>query len=359
MDIHDMALTFQSMGHDVAVAAALPGKRRLVGYRVRQAVCGTYLLTSRHTVNGYETARVGHWLVPRLVEKLIKDQRPDLVIVQGGGAHRLAQVAVQQQIPVVIRRISVGAVEELASAARGDPGVRALLSHPLVQIVSVSQFVAAKAAELLDIETPVHYPLMRLADYRADRHTPQHVTFVNPIPFKGVDLVLQVAALLPQHQFLFAEAWPLGRKQGRTLQRQLAELPNVTFRPRSVGLKDVYRTTSVLLVPTQGEEAFGRVVIEAGANGIPVIATRVGGIPEALGDSGILFGLADPPELWAKALGHLLADTDCYARLRALAVRNAQRDDFDESAASRFLDLISDHATRRNLPPARLAPAAE
>ena len=53
-------------------------------------------------------------------------------------------------------------------------------------------------------------------------------------------------------------------------------------------MKDFYRHIDLLLVPSIGAEGFGLVIPEAAANGIPVIANRIGGIPEALGDSGIL-----------------------------------------------------------------------
>jgi Glycosyl transferases group 1 len=45
---------------------------------------------------------------------------------------------------------------------------------------------------------------------------------------------------------------------------------------------EIYSSTSLLLMPSQWEEAFGRVALEACANGIPVVVSKIEGIPEAV-----------------------------------------------------------------------------
>ena len=87
----------------------------------------------------------------------------------------------------------------------------------------------------------------------------------------------------------------------------MSGLANVSLRPRSVGLADVYRSTALLLVPSQCPEAFSRVVLEACANGIPVLASRAGGVPEAMGESGVLLDPADSADRWARAIEEILA----------------------------------------------------
>jgi glycosyltransferase involved in cell wall biosynthesis len=49
----------------------------------------------------------------------------------------------------------------------------------------------------------------------------------------------------------------------------------------------------LVVVPSQGEEAFGRTVIEALSTGRPVVASEVGGIPEIL--TGELASFQVPP----------------------------------------------------------------
>ena len=73
---------------------------------------------------------------------------------------------------------------------------------------------------------------------------------------------------------------------GRGYNR-FAPLPdNVTYLGHQADMKEFYRRIKIILVPSLVEEGFSRMILEAAANGIPAIANQVGGIPEALGDSG-------------------------------------------------------------------------
>jgi glycosyltransferase involved in cell wall biosynthesis len=350
MAIHHLALTFRSHGHDVAVVSALPGRGRLLGYRLLEQMTGRLVRRSRDTGNGYPTYRAGTWAVPRLLAGQLAARRPDAVIVQGTAAEVLAGLAAGRGIPVIIRQIADGSVTGLAAAAARDHAITELVHSPLVRIVSVSAFIDARLCDLAGVGSTVIYPPIRLADSLAPGRTPEFVTFVNPIPVKGLPVALAVARLLPHRRFLFAEAWNTTRSQRRQLDAELARLPNVTFRPRSVGLHDAYRATAVLLMPSQWPEAFGRVVVEASANGIPVVASRVGGIPEAAGASGVLLDAGAAPEKWAEAVEQLLSDPICYAQASARALANARRPEFAESVvAGQYLDLLAEHAAQRTV----------
>lgn len=89
-------------------------------------------------------------------------------------------------------------------------------------------------------------------------------------------------------------------------------------------LAETLRRASALLIPSHSE-TFGLVALEAAASGIPVIASRVGGLPEAVGDNGTL--LDDRrPESWAAAIDAVLAearDAVGRTRLRARALAHA------------------------------------
>ncbi len=101
-----------------------------------------------------------------------------------------------------------------------------------------------------------------------------------------------------------------------------------------------YRAADVLLVPSRSE-SFGLVAAEAQACGLPVVATRVGGLAFLIsdGESGFLVPGPDPKE-FAAAAGRILADDGLAARLSAGAVANAARFSW-EATANRFLELYS------------------
>jgi glycosyltransferase involved in cell wall biosynthesis len=89
------------------------------------------------------------------------------------------------------------------------------------------------------------------------------------------------------------------------------------------GLDDAYSAADVLVLASRFE-TYGMVVTEALARGLPVVATDVGGLPEALGHGtdgsrpGLLVTPGDSAR-FATALRQWLADPDLRRRLRRVA----------------------------------------
>jgi len=79
-----------------------------------------------------------------------------------------------------------------------------------------------------------------------------------------------------------------------------------------------------LLVLASRAETYGMVVTEALARGVPVVATDVGGVPEALDGAGVLVPPGDVAAL-AAALRRWLTDEDHRADLRDAARRRRER----------------------------------
>lgn len=78
-----------------------------------------------------------------------------------------------------------------------------------------------------------------------------------------------------------------------------------------------------LLVHCAHQEAFGRVLVEAMAAARPVVATRVGGIPEVVGDCGVLVPEGEAAEV-ARAVEAMLADPETARHLGGAGQRRAQ-----------------------------------
>jgi glycosyltransferase involved in cell wall biosynthesis len=116
----------------------------------------------------------------------------------------------------------------------------------------------------------------------------------------------------------------------------MRKIPNVTYLSKQLDMRPIYSRTHVLVVPSQWEEAFGRVIPEAQINGIPVLASRVSGIPEAVGEGGILVDDKENPEAWLRGLKLLEARYDEYS---ARARENAKRFSA-EKAVIRLLEII-------------------
>lgn len=131
-------------------------------------------------------------------------------------------------------------------------------------------------------------------------------------PEKDVACFLEAAALLAprleQARFLIAGDGPLLP----TLRYQITFL-GLDERATLLGRRDdvpVLLAAANLLCLSSREEGLSVAVLEAMASGLPVVATQVGGIPEAVeaGETGLLVPPRDPPAL-ARALEALLSDT--------------------------------------------------
>jgi glycosyltransferase involved in cell wall biosynthesis len=107
----------------------------------------------------------------------------------------------------------------------------------------------------------------------------------------------------------------------------------------------------VVVVPSRigadgSREAQGLSVVEAMALGKAVIATKTGGIPDAIndGENGMLVPEADPAAL-ADALVRLASDPELGARLGAAAAITAQRYSWP-STASKFIEVFESVAKK-------------
>jgi len=110
-----------------------------------------------------------------------------------------------------------------------------------------------------------------------------------------------------------------------TLKQRLASDEAVVFQgyvPDFETLREVYRTADVLVIPSL-DEGLPRVMYEAWAHSLPVVATAVGGIPYLVKDGGeALLVPRDTPGALGRAVARVLVDKDLGASLaeRGLAL---------------------------------------
>ena len=161
-------------------------------------------------------------------------------------------------------------------------------------------------------------------------------------PVKGQDVLLRALTALPPHVILLLA----GEGPERTVLERQAAAAGLAGRVHFAGRVDpvapVYRAADIVVQPSRAE-GFGLVLAEAGGFGKPVVATRVGGIPEVVvdGETGLLVPKEDPAAL-AAALDRLVADPALRARL-GQAARARCRARFDvRRMAEGFTDLYAE-----------------
>jgi glycosyltransferase involved in cell wall biosynthesis len=113
------------------------------------------------------------------------------------------------------------------------------------------------------------------------------------------------------------------RPELEALARELG-LRNATFLGRRDDVKQLLPGATIAVVPSIWAEAFGLAVVESLAAGVPVIASRTGGIPELItdGETGILVAPGDDAAL-AHAIAALLDNESVRSHMAALGRRHA------------------------------------
>jgi glycosyltransferase involved in cell wall biosynthesis len=149
---------------------------------------------------------------------------------------------------------------------------------------------------------------------------------------KGVDVLVDAAARLhdklPATAFLFVGDGPL--RETLSARAAAVGLP-ACFAGYRDDVAALLRLCAVVVLPSR-QEAFGRILIEAMASGVPVVATAVGGIPEVCTD-GVTALLVPPEDPDALAVAIALTLTDQAATGARVAAAAADvRGRFDLSA---------------------------
>ncbi|HEU5213583.1 MAG TPA: glycosyltransferase [Gaiellaceae bacterium] len=149
----------------------------------------------------------------------------------------------------------------------------------------------------------------------AHEPVPGRVLFLGRLgPPKRADLALRALARVPGAELEVANDGP----DRAELERLASEL-GVVDRVRFLGFRNdvpaLLARASCLLV-TSDYEAASLVVPEAMAAGVPVVATRAGGVEEVLGGGGVVVERGDVEGV-ASALARVLGDGDEAARLGA------------------------------------------
>jgi glycosyltransferase involved in cell wall biosynthesis len=150
------------------------------------------------------------------------------------------------------------------------------------------------------------------------------VTFLGQIrDIKGVQDFISMARQIPDPNACFLIAGECRNPEkfpGSYSEENLNDMAGGDARIRYVGyvtqVEDVYHTADIVVVPSRWQEPLGLISLEAGACRKPVVATRVGGIPEVVED-GVNGFLVEPGDVagLAERVGQLIADPALRVRL--------------------------------------------
>jgi glycosyltransferase involved in cell wall biosynthesis len=284
---------------------------------------------------------MGSWSFARLMRQI----QPNVVYVNSLVSLAAALAARRQRIPCVwhLRELfdDVGGemrVPPVAGKSLVRQVIRHCASHVVVISRAVQENVVGEAAR-----PPVTIVPNAVDDAFFSRYTtqaesrkrlglPENVTLIGVPgtlrPMKGHEFFIQAAAV-------FAERYPECRfaitgdgehrfvEQLRAAVRQTGLSEKLTFLGNVSDMIAFYRACDIVCVPSRAEP-FGRIVIEAFAVGVPVVATSVGGIRETIadGETGLLVEFGDVHGL-ARSLERLLDDAPLRGKLAGAAHADA------------------------------------
>ena len=154
-----------------------------------------------------------------------------------------------------------------------------------------------------------------------------------------IDVALRALALLPESVVLWIVGTGEQADELKALSRQLGVEERVMFLGLQRNVEPFLQAADCFVLPSRWQEAAGLVVLEAQASGLPVVASRIGGIPEYIDDdrTGLLFAPDDIGAL-AACLRRLCTDAALVRRMGSAAQMWVQE---RFSVESRLPDLLN------------------
>jgi glycosyltransferase involved in cell wall biosynthesis len=281
--------------------------------------------STRHVPQSHDEIQT----VLRFFARFLGVYRPDVLLTYGGDpiTQGMISVARLRGIPVVFA-IHNFAYEDARHFSQVD--------HCLVP----SEFARRHYRDTLGLDCrALNYPV-DWKRVRVDHHEPRYLTFVNPALYKGAYPFVRIAQELgrrrPDIPLLVVESRGTRATLGACGLRP-ADHPDIQIMPVTTDPRRFWRLTRVLLMPSLWWETQGLVAVEAMINGIPVIGSDRGALPETLGDAGVVLPLpdrltptspilptAEEVEPWVDAIIRLWDDQAWYQEQSARARTQAQ-----------------------------------
>jgi len=256
----------------------------------------------------------------RELRRVIKDAEIDLVHSNSTTAHLYASAAARRRgVPSVwhVRDASIPGIASLALRGFARPSA----------CVAVSRFIAGRVKAVVGIEAEVIYNGVDLERFHPPSRQPNSAVVVmvgQLVPWKGQRDFLQAASVvhetLPSIKFqivgndLFNDH-PDYRSFLGTLASKLGVNGALRFTGYQDDVPELLRSASLLVLPSR-REPFGRVLVEAMASGLPVVAYNEAGPAEIVvdGETGLLVPPGDVPQL-AAAISRIVSSPEEARRL--------------------------------------------
>lgn len=208
-------------------------------------------------------------------------------------------------------------------------------------VTSVSEFLRQETVEHFNVSADridVIPNFVDLSLYKRDAHPCHRARLSEPgesivmhisnfRPVKRVDdavrIFARIARKIPARLVLIGDGPERGRVQQTAEEEGVAG--RVTFLGKQESVAEILACADLFLLPSS-TESFGLVALEAMSCGVPVIATKVGGIPEVVpdGEAGFLAPIGDIDAMAERGL-EILQDKNRWQRMSTVARASAEQ----------------------------------
>jgi glycosyltransferase involved in cell wall biosynthesis len=279
---------------------------------------GVRLTLARRTGAGEaEPEDAGYEEFLRLYDATLRRFRPEVLVNYGSSA-------LSQEIRSRARRRGAAVVFALHNCNYHDRGPFADADAVIVP----SRFAAEHYRNTLGLECTVLPNLVDLGRVLVSDRRPRFLSFVNPSYEKGVYAFARIADEMGRRR----PDIPLLVVESRGNEQTLADCGldlrlhgTVHLMGHTSDPRHFWSVTRLCLMPSLAAETQGLAAVEAMANGIPVIASDRGALPETLGEAGITLPLperltpatrflptAEEVAPWLEAITHPWDDEPTY-----------------------------------------------
>jgi hypothetical protein len=235
----------------------------------------------------------------------------------------------------------------------------------IVYILVPSRFSGDYYRETLNLDCVILPNLVDPKRCRSDRQSRKYVTLVNPAFTKGVYFAARImerlGRLRPDISFLVVES----RGTEQTLAGcglDLSQYRNVSLMNNTPNPLDFWEVTKICLMPSLWMESEGMVASEAMTNGLPVVASDRGALPETLSGAGLVLSIpgkytaatrdlptSEEVAPWCDAIVRLWDDEGFYDSRSSASLSAAKRWDYDDVLTK--YDMFFRDLLPRSMPP--------
>lgn len=277
-----------------------------------------------------------HWLIEKITH-----YQPDVVIVSADPRYYLLKAALKIAPGKTVFIVHSHEHVPFGPDSRKLDTEQAQCIRNVPLIISVSRY----SQRYLQEHGGVHSHVLSFPVYgdgpfeKLNNFNRQYITLVNGAIEKGIDLFIGLAERSAANKFAVIN-WRLSDDVKAGIGRQ----HNIDLLEPVDDIHAILEQTKILLMPSVFPETFGLAVVEAMLRGIPVIASRLGGLVEAKLDvpylipvkpvsieEGNFIDAEQDLEPWLEAIRALVTDRTAYEMLA----------DESRTAAARFVSGLS------------------